>query len=490
MVFYLKYRPQKISDLDSESLRKNLSLIFSSKDIPHAFLFAGPKGLGKTSTARILAKIVNCENHKNGEPCNNCSQCVSITNGSNIDVLEIDGASNRGIEEIRDLKEKIRVFPSVSKKKIYIIDEVHMLTTEAFNALLKIVEEPPSYVMFIFATTEIEKIPLTILSRCFVINFNKATAVEIVHSLKRIAESEKMEITDEALLEIANFSQGGFRDATKYLEEISIILKDKKIGVEDIENVFKTTGIRESAFNFLESLFKKDLKKSLEVIKNLSDQGGDAKYFGAILLDLISSCILSANGIIKSDLDLKFSTNEFYVLLEIFSDVVLKIKNAIYPFLLFEMGAMEFILMFESEFKLSLEKNEQRFGSEMAHGNRKTIEDLQKIEMKREIYLKLKGKVLDEKVALKSDIKLDQPSLSDQKDLLANLIYKIGNTNFSLAGVLRSFKNYELKDGQLILKTKFKFHKEKLEEPKNMGIVIQAIKEITGKNLKVLISLE
>ena len=166
MVFYRKYRPQKIDELDNEVVRQSLYSIFSKDNYPHAFLFTGPKGLGKTSAARIVAKVINCEKHKGLkgvrsekeiEPDNKCEQCLSITNGNNFDVLEVDGASNRGIDEIRDLREKIKLAPFKAVKKIYIIDEVHMLTTEAFNALLKTLEEPPSHAVFILCTTEAQK---------------------------------------------------------------------------------------------------------------------------------------------------------------------------------------------------------------------------------------------------------------------------------------------------------------------------------------------
>src|SRR5579884_4048056 len=189
MVFYRKYRSQTINDLDSTAVRETLLRILQKpQSIPHAFLFTGPKGLGKTSTARIVAKVVNCTARHGPqpasriEPCNECSQCTSITNGTNLDVFEIDAASNRGIDEIRDLKEKIRLSPVAAKKKVYIIDEVHMLTTEAFNALLKTLEEPPSHAMFILCTTEQHKVPATILSRCFHIGFSKATPDELVRS--------------------------------------------------------------------------------------------------------------------------------------------------------------------------------------------------------------------------------------------------------------------------------------------------------------------
>ncbi|MBI2033256.1 MAG: AAA family ATPase, partial [Candidatus Levybacteria bacterium] len=179
MVFYRKYRPQTIQELDNQKLRTLLATVLSTDSFPHAFLFTGSKGLGKTSTARIVAKVVNCqrwikavkkeamwkkEKLDTGEiPCNKCEQCVSITEGMNMDVLEIDGASNRGIDEIRDLREKIRLLPVMAEKKVYIIDEVHMLTTEAFNALLKTLEEPPAHAMFVLCTTEAHKVPDTIL---------------------------------------------------------------------------------------------------------------------------------------------------------------------------------------------------------------------------------------------------------------------------------------------------------------------------------------
>src|SRR5260221_808707 len=223
MVYYRKYRPQTISELDSEKVRDTLYAVLSGKEIPHAFLFTGPKGLGKTSTARIVAKVVNClakraEGSHSIEPDNTCDQCISITNGTNIDVLEIDGASNRGIDEIRELRDRVNLAPSRAKKKIYIIDEVHMLTNEAFNALLKTIEEPPSHVMFIFCTTEPHKVPATIMSRCFHVSFNLAIEEEIVHSLKRIVIGEKLHIDNEVLHLIAQMAEGGFRDAPQILE--------------------------------------------------------------------------------------------------------------------------------------------------------------------------------------------------------------------------------------------------------------------------------
>ena len=195
--FYLKYRPQKLADLDLREVREGLLRIVKGGKFPHALLFAGPKGTGKTSAARIFAKVVNCQNPKDGEPCNQCDACREITKGTAMDLIEIDAASNRGIDDIRALRETIKLSPVKLKYKVYIIDEVHMLTLEAFNALLKTLEEPPTHAIFILCTTEPDKLPETIISRCLRFNFRKAKIEEIVEGpLKRAVENESFEVED------------------------------------------------------------------------------------------------------------------------------------------------------------------------------------------------------------------------------------------------------------------------------------------------------
>ncbi|KKP47980.1 MAG: polymerase III subunit gamma and tau protein [Candidatus Woesebacteria bacterium GW2011_GWA1_33_30] len=259
MTYYLKYRPQTIEELDMQSVRESLTNIVKSGNIPHAFLFAGPKGTGKTSVARILAKIINCES-KN-PPCNKCEQCLSITNGNNIDIIEMDAASNRGIDDIRALKDTIRLTPSKAKAKIYILDEAHMLTIEASNALLKTLEEPPSHVYFILATTNPEKLIETVKSRTVLISFTKATPEETKRSLARIIKKEELKIKNEELNEIIKMSKGSFRDAVKLLEQFS---KDsnflKSIKLFDVQD-------------FLEVLLAKNLKEAIIKIENALRSG-------------------------------------------------------------------------------------------------------------------------------------------------------------------------------------------------------------------------
>lgn len=268
MTLYLKYRPQTIDEIDIASVRATLLNTIKSGNIPHAFLFVGPKGIGKTSAARILAKAINCEAKKDSrvKPCGVCEQCKSITSGNNIDVIEMDAASNRGIDDVRALRDIVKLAPARAKAKVYIIDEAHMLTTEASNALLKTLEEPPSHVYFILATTNPEKLIDTIKSRTTFIQFTKATADEITRSLQRVIIGEKIKIDNESLEKIAKISKGSFRDAVKALEQYST---DKSFltSTQDIDTV-----------DLVNYLIKKDLDKSIVLIKksnnieNLTDE--------------------------------------------------------------------------------------------------------------------------------------------------------------------------------------------------------------------------
>lgn len=275
---YRKYRPQKLEEVSGqEHVLAVLKNAITENRVAHAYLFSGPRGTGKTTIARILAKRLNCQEPNQTEPCGKCAQCVAHANRSNLDLIEIDAASNRGIDEIRALKDRIGLAPAVGKYKVYIIDEVHMLTKEAFNALLKTLEEPPSHAIFILATTELHKVPETIKSRCQTFLFKRASVEQLMERLNKISKEEQIEIDEAALRLIAHHSEGCFRDAESLLGQV-LSLKTNKISSEDVETLLGVTGF-ESVQQFISNLLKKDAKNSLLIINNVVEKGASVKRF-------------------------------------------------------------------------------------------------------------------------------------------------------------------------------------------------------------------
>ncbi|MFA6982288.1 MAG: DNA polymerase III subunit gamma/tau, partial [Patescibacteria group bacterium] len=278
-MFYTKYRPQKFSELSRpSSVAEALMTQVKTGKTAHAYLFVGSRGVGKTTVARILAKALNCENlEKDGDPCDKCTNCLSIKNGTFLDLIEIDAASNRGIDDIRDLRDKVKLAPSVGRKKVYIIDEVHMLTTEAFNALLKTLEEPPSHCVFILCTTESHKVPDTIKSRCQVFNIKRATLKQLMEKLGNIAEKEGAQVTKKNLEMVARSAFGGFRDAETTLQQIIE-------GNLDV-NTFLTATSKEDYLEFMEDLLKSDAASALRKINLLYTEGVDLYTWTGELLE-------------------------------------------------------------------------------------------------------------------------------------------------------------------------------------------------------------
>lgn len=456
MVFYRKYRPQLISELDLALVREKLTSILFSKEIPHAFLFAGPKGLGKTSSARILAKAINCEKKKKGEvePCNTCSACISITNGSAVDVLEIDAASNRGIDEIRELRERIKFLPSQLKKKVYIIDEVHMLTTEAFNALLKTLEEPPEHVVFILATTDPHKLPGTILSRVFLVQFEKPTPSELARSLTRVADGEKLNVEEGVLTKVAELSDGAFRDGAKILEELSLQSKGKKITLELLESLYKTGSIDSSVETLIKLTLNKNAKDSLEVVTNLATQNVDFKLVIEKMADKLHGRLLEF--VAKNNSEEIVSIQK---LLRLLDEAYKNLRGAVLPQLPLEIAIIEY----------SLENQEARI---------KNQEDKQPVIARSEAT----------KQSQPAEIVAPSTAHNDNSsnlDLFRNLVNSVNLENKILAGLLRGCKIEDSGNGTLVIKAPSSFHFGKLNEAKNSDVIKSHVSKLLQKEVAI-----
>ena len=269
-----KWRPQKFSEVvGQEHITATLKNAIKTNRIAHAYLFTGPRGVGKTTTARILAKTLNCLNPKDAEPCNECEMCKSILNSQSLDIIEIDGASNRGIDEIRTLRESVKYAPTKGKYKVYIIDEVHMLTRESFNAFLKTLEEPPGHTIFIFATTDVHKVPLTIISRCQRFDFRRIQMNTIKELLGKIAKEEKIEIDDKTLTIIARKADGALRDAESYFDQVVSFCGDK-IDATTVSHMLNLVD-DELFFMISDAVLQKNFKTVFEVTKILYENGWD-----------------------------------------------------------------------------------------------------------------------------------------------------------------------------------------------------------------------
>ncbi|MFR7590705.1 MAG: DNA polymerase III subunit gamma/tau [Longibaculum sp.] len=360
---YRVYRPQKFEDVaGQEHIITTLRHAVTENKIAHAYLFCGPRGTGKTTIAKLLAKAINCTGEP--KPCDECENCQEITQGTHPDVIEIDAASNNGVDEVRSLIEKVKYAPTKGKYKVYIIDEVHMMSTGAFNALLKTLEEPPAHVVFILATTEPHKILPTIISRCQRFDFTKLSLQDIVKRMKIVVSEEGYQCDDEALEMIAKLADGGMRDALSILEQC-LAFNDQHLTVQDVNHIYGIVSL-ENKIDFIKVLLTKDMKKSLSLLDEMKTNGIDIKRLTLDLVDILKDIIIYRN---TNDASILFVLSQYYLdmivpfisceeafaFIDILMDATEKYAKVINPSIYFELAILKMCNQVQSERVESIE---------------------------------------------------------------------------------------------------------------------------------------
>lgn len=377
---YRKYRPKTFELVYGQDvIVKTLKNVIKNDKLSHAYLFTGPRGTGKTSSAKLFAKAINCLNNKDGDACNECENCKSFNNNSNPDIIEIDAASNNGVDEIREIKNKVSLVPSMSKYKVYIIDEVHMLSIGAFNALLKTLEEPPEYIIFILATTEPQKIPATIISRCQRFDFKSISHDKMKQCLENIISKENISIDDVAIEEIINNSKGGMRDAIGLLDQASAFCNNN-ITANDIEELSGNISIKQIRI-FLSNIMQKEYNVIFDSISNYSSNGKDFALICEKIINYIREGILykkkiNTDKILDEDKNIfdKLSDTDLYDLIDYLSDTLVKVKNSYQKELTFEVQMIQMIdKIFNKESNVSRETSINEIKVENTNVPRETL---------------------------------------------------------------------------------------------------------------------
>lgn len=465
IALYRKYRPENFDQIVGQDhvVRVLKNAVMEGK-ISHAYLFTGPRGTGKTSIARILAKAINCPDRKTYNPCGKCNICVGITESRIIDLIEIDAASNRGIDEMRDLREKVKFSPTEGSYKVFIIDEVHMLTKEAFNALLKTLEEPPEHAMFILATTEINKVPATIISRCQRHDFKRIKLADIVMRLAEIKKKEEIKIEDGALEIIAETSEGGLRDAISLLDQLgSIGLKN--IEENDVENILGIAP-HKIVVEFIKNLLLGDKKEALSILEVAVDRGIDLVIFTKSISDFLRKIIIAKIG---PEAEIEGTKEQIEEIKEISQGSNINTLVEI----------SDFLIWAQSSFKTNVDP--RIILTLLCAKIREGEED---ISLKEEIASVAK------EVKVEDNKKIDNTKTKRPNGEWQHFLLEVKAKNNTLHACLRVAVPEFEGDDKIILIFPYKFHKERIEEKNNKRLCEEILMKIYGRNLEISCKLE
>jgi len=504
MSYYRKYRPQKFIDLiGQDHIRQTLTNALQAGSFSHAYLFSGPKGSGKTSTARLLAKALNCQGRALGinafEPCNKCVSCKEIVLGSSLDMSEIDAASNRGIDEMRELRDKIRFAPTAGHYKVYIIDECHMLTKEAFNALLKTLEEPPPHAIFILATTEMHKVPPTILSRTQSFEFKKADQAEMMKLLNYIVKKENLKIEPEALRLIARLSFGAYRDGLSMLDQVASLQVDTvhTIALNEVQAVLGQTA-EGLSWEFAVFLAKNQRQSALKMVEKVYFEGKDLENFVSQVITIFRKVMLC-----QADLTSEFEASSdeqeklnqmaesldlerIVLIIEKLSELIGKLKASILGQLPLEMAVVELTEGEAKGQKLKVESHKEIKKEEI-----KIVEEISNVvEMKTVApNCQLIEEIVTTESKLKSNpvIQKDPPPaiLSSSFDKWPEVILEVKKQNNTLAALLGGAQVRDISEDQINLVVRFKFHADQICNKKNQGLIEAAFLKAAGISKRV-----
>lgn len=505
---YRVYRPKNFSDvIGQEHIVRTLKNQIENNNVGHAYLFCGTRGTGKTSTAKIFSRAVNCTNLHNDEPCNECENCREILEDKTMDVVEIDAASNNSVDDIRELRENVKYSPAKAKYKVYIIDEVHMLSQGAFNALLKTLEEPPSYVIFILATTEPHKIPATILSRCQRFDFKRVTVKDISSRMRYICEKEGIEADEKALNLIARNSQGALRDALSILDQC-ISFEGNKISYNDVIELLGSVNI-EQLFDLAESIIKEDTRKSLQILNDFIIWGKDVRnlvndlidHFRNLMVCKISNDLDEIISLPEETIDLlkqqaeTIDTNNLIRILNILSGAQDGMKISSNPRVLMEVTMMKIAQPMFDESKEALIKRIENLEQKIESGNIKvnhistnqTVDNfnennqqnnntVEKQEDENIEYENLKGDEI--KLVEKSWKKILQKMKEDKNQVIRALLQDVDSFNISEDTLY------------IIFTDNYSFAKSRLDSPATIQYVEKVIREVLNRSFSVKIALK